>query len=63
MEAITLYTRDGREVTTVHVPVFNPPMEIINWGARFFVRREDGRYYEGMLWPVMATQQPPAPSP
>ena len=53
MQTITLYTRDGREVTQVQIPHFALPVEILLWGERFFVRRDDGKYYEGVCWLVM----------
>ena len=53
MLAVTLYTRDGREVTQVTMPPFLYPPEVILWGERYFVRRDDGRYYEGMCWPIL----------
>lgn len=56
MEEIRLLTRWGEYVVTVIVPVFNPQAEIINWGSRFFVRRDDGKYYEGMMWPIADKQ-------
>jgi hypothetical protein len=57
METMTLYTRDGRMVVDVQIPVFNPPVEAIIWGSRFFVRREDGKYYEGVVFPVLPALQ------
>jgi hypothetical protein len=53
MLEVTLYTRDGREVVRVTVPPFELPPEVILWGARYFVRRGDGLYYEGMCWPIL----------
>lgn len=50
---IILYTRDGREVTRVTVPPFEIAPEIILWGSRYFIRRSDGLYYEGMCWPIL----------
>lgn len=50
---IILYTKFGDEVTTVRVPPFTPPPEIILWGVRYFVRQADGRYLEGMCWPIL----------
>lgn len=49
MEETTLYTRDGHKVVTITIPIFTPPAEVIQWGARIFVLR-DGRYVEGMRW-------------
>ena len=56
---IKLYTRDGRYVVTVTIPPFQLMPEAIMWGERFFFRRDDGKYYEGMLWPIV----PNAPAP
>lgn len=49
MEKVKLYTRDGRYVVTIIMPVFNPQAEAILWGQRVFVLR-DGKYYEGLMW-------------
>lgn len=56
-ERIWLYTRDGRRVTKVTIPHFTPPAEVLLWGSRTFVRRDDGKYYEAMLWPILEAQQ------
>jgi hypothetical protein len=54
----TLYTNDGDEVVTVNVPPFNPPAEILQWGARYFVYDViDKRYIEGMLYFVPPIEQ------
>lgn len=50
---IKLLTRDGGYVTTVSVPPFNPPPEVIMWGSRVFVRQPGGHYAEGMAWHSM----------
>jgi len=41
------------EVTLVTIPPFTPPPEVILWYARYFVLRPDGRYYDGMCWPIL----------
>jgi hypothetical protein len=46
-----LLTADGGYVTRVRLPLFNPPPEIVRWGERYFVRRLNGEYHEGMVWP------------
>lgn len=46
MQKLTLYTNSGHEVATVTVPSWQTPVELYQWGARFFVRRADGRYTE-----------------
>jgi hypothetical protein len=45
-----LLTRTGEYVTTVAVPPFALPAEIISWGLRFFVRQPDGEYREALVW-------------
>jgi hypothetical protein len=52
-EGFWLYTRDGRKVTRVTMPLFNPSPEVILWGERYFVLRDDGEYYECMVWPIL----------
>ena len=47
---VDLLTRDGSHVTTVKLPPFQVPPEIIRWGERFFVRCQDGTYREGLVW-------------
>jgi hypothetical protein len=44
---VKLFTRSGEYVTTVTVPPFNPPAEVIVWGQRFFVLTS-GTYREGL---------------
>jgi hypothetical protein len=43
---VSLYSDDGRWLTRVKLPrqAFLP--EVIMWGARVFVRRTAGRFYE-----------------
>ena len=46
MQKLTLYTHSGHEVAVVTVPSWQVPVELYQWGARFFLRRADGRYTE-----------------
>lgn len=57
MREIQLFTRTLDYVTTVNVPPMIPPMEIIQWGGRYFVLSQDGVYKEGLLWYVI--DEPP----
>jgi hypothetical protein len=52
MTPTKLLTRTGEYVVTVTVPPFTPPAEVIAWGSRLFVRRENGEYREGIAWVV-----------
>jgi hypothetical protein len=52
MTPIRLLTRTGDFVKTVLVPLFHPPAEAILWGSRYFIRRADGNYYEGLVYAV-----------
>lgn len=45
-----LLTRTGEYVTTIAVPPFRVPTEVIGWGDRVFVRQPDGEYREGLIW-------------
>lgn len=57
MEPIELYTKDGGYVTTLQVPRFNSPAEVIIWGQRVFVPdREAGRYREAFAYVVPLTK-------
>lgn len=40
MVKVPLLTRNGEFVVTVEVPPFQPPADIIIWGARIFSRTE-----------------------
>ena len=54
----TLYTNDGDEVVTVHVPAFTPPAEVLQWVARIFVYDPiDKHYTEGMLYVIPPFQE------
>lgn len=44
---VDLLTRSGEFVSTVKILPFVFQVEVIAWGDRVFVRREDGKYYEG----------------
>jgi len=51
MKSIELYTREGHYVTTIDVPDFPKPAEVIVWGLRFFVLdAEQGRYREAFAY-------------
>lgn len=59
MVEVRLLTRDGKLVTTVHMPPFQLWPEGVLWGQRFFrcgpTEDEFGvkyvpAYYEGLLW-------------
>jgi hypothetical protein len=50
MTPTKLLTRDRGYVATVLVPPMTPPPEAIAWGSRFFVRRGNGEYREGIVW-------------
>ena len=53
MQPVELFTRDGSYVTTVHVPPFQTPPEVIVWGLRIFVLdREAGKYREAFAYAV-----------
>lgn len=38
---IKLLTRDGGFVHQAEIPPFAPPPEVIGWGSRIFVRRDE----------------------
>lgn len=46
---VDLFTRAGEFVTKVTILPYKTMPEAILWGQRFFVRREDGKYYEGFV--------------
>jgi len=57
MRPIELYTREGAYVTTVQVPDFKPPAEILVWGVRMFVLdAEHGKYREAFAYVVPLQQ-------
>lgn len=52
-----LYTREGGFVTDIEIPPFDPPADVVIWGARTFVfdqpilsTEPHLRYREGMAW-------------
>lgn len=49
MMEVDLFTRAGELVTKVVILPYLIPAEVIAWGERIFVRREDGKYYEGFV--------------
>ena len=46
---VELLTRSGEAVTKQEIPKYNRPPDAILWGMRFFMRRPDGKYYEGFV--------------
>lgn len=53
-----LYTRSGEYVITAILPPFMVPAEGLYWGNRaFFWNAEHEQYREGLLYPVMDTEQ------
>lgn len=61
-ESVRLVTRNDQFVADVIIPHFNPPAEVLIWGNRCFVFRDENpggvRFYrEGMLWPVLDQTQ------
>ena len=56
-ESVRLVNRDNQFVEEVVIPRFNPPADVVLWGSRFFIYRDDENgqrtYREGMLWPVL----------
>lgn len=60
MQRVRLYTRQGGYVCTVDVPNFDPPVEVISWGSRYFVlngNKSGGtvKYVEGMHFAAIGT--------
>jgi len=49
MNEVDLFTRLGQFVSTVKILPLQTPPEVVGWGDRIFVRREDGKYYEGFV--------------
>ncbi len=39
-----LFTSDGRLVTTVELPPFKVPVQVVLWGSRIFIWNPDRRY-------------------
>ena len=53
LATVTLYTAGRNEVVAVLLPPFKDPPDVIWWGARFFVWREDEKEYrEGFVYHV-----------
>lgn len=48
MIEVSLYTNDGRFVTTVRVPPWQTHPEVYIWGDRIFLLRGNGRYEEAL---------------
>lgn len=57
MPTIDLFTRDGGFVANVPFLPYKFMPEAILWGQRFFIRREDGKYYEGFVHFVVPPHQ------
>lgn len=53
MVQVKLHTYDEREVTTVTTPPFIIPPEGVIWGQRCFFLRPNGKYCEGLLYPII----------
>ncbi len=51
MEKVNLYTRNGDFVAVVEVPTFEPPTDVVVWGERFFILRDE-KYFEGLAYYV-----------
>lgn len=49
MPEVDLLTRDGGFVVRVPLAPYKVPPDAIMWGQRFFIRREDGKFYEGFV--------------
>ena len=61
-EKVYFVTYDDRFVDDVIIPHFNPHADVLIWGNRCFVfRDEDAKgnrtYREGMMWPVLDQEQ------
>jgi hypothetical protein len=50
---VPLYTRAGEFVVTVKILPYKLMPEAILWGARYFIKRDDGKYYEGFVHMVV----------
>lgn len=51
METIKLSTSTGEFVANVQIPKFTPPADVVLWGARFFIRSDEG-YREAFTYAV-----------
>ena len=70
MPPVKLYTHDGKFVVELNNMPWKAPPEILVWGQRFFVWKEEPQQYReagGMFWldacNVPRTDPPPAPPP
>jgi hypothetical protein len=54
LPAVPVFTRDGEFVVSLGVMPFNRQPEILEWGARRFVRSSDGFYREAFAFVVVA---------
>ncbi len=63
MTETVLYTNDDRIVVSVQTPPWVRPPELLIWGERFFLLREDGTYTEasGSFFIPPPIQDEPAP--
>jgi len=50
---VELFTRDGGFVAKETIPPFTEPPDLLIWGLRFFLRREEGKYYESFTWAIV----------
>jgi hypothetical protein len=47
---VELRTKDGGLVTRAVLPPFDPPPDVLLWGARIFTRADAGRYVEAFAF-------------
>lgn len=55
---VPLYTSDGRHVENVRILPYKHMPEVILWGERVFVMRDDKKYYEGFCHVVLNVTDP-----
>lgn len=57
---VTLRDREGKDFLRVRIPRMVPPPPMLQWGARFYIRRGvDGAYCEGdCLFVTLESQYP-----
>lgn len=53
---VELLTKSGEYVYTVTILPYKLMPEAILWGSRFFIKRDDQKYYEGFVH--MVIEQP-----
>jgi hypothetical protein len=53
-----LTTRDGTYVTTVDLPVNDPPIDLIIWHRRAFLARPDATFREATTWRCAEAPRP-----